>query len=296
MTRILVTGAGGFIGRALWAYLQRCHGDVALVGIDNLSRGGSCPPPLRPDRDEFHAADVCDIEALPLTGVDAVIHLAAQVAVTSSLISPWADFRTNALGSFRVAAWARQRGVQRILYASTNKVLGELSSQDQPIDDLQPLAPITPYGVSKATGGLYVRELHPDGGWVFHLSCIYGPTQIGSVDQGWVAYVARQIREGRPVVCYGDGTQVRDLLHVDDLCRLFALTLFESHSLYPAGSYVVGGGIDNAVSFAGLVDALGGTIDHYEPWRQADQHYFVSANRRVSAVWSPQIDWRDALL
>lgn len=284
MRTLLITGCCGFIGRVAWDYFQ--EEGFQVIGIDDLSRTGCCN---LPSEDEFYDADINRIEDLPLPRIDAVLHLAAQVSVTRSLSSPVRDFNTNAAGTFHLALWARRHAVSRFIYASTNKVFGPLPHRAEPVGDDQPINPTTPYGISKAVGGLYVRELLPEMGWDFRQSCIYGDTQTGSEDQGWVAHILRQIREGKRVTCYGDGSQVRDLLHVDDLMRVYRLAV---EGLLLPGSYVVGGGAENAHSFREVIEMLGGKIHNYEAWRHDDQRYFVSRNDgllRAHAPWNPSI-------
>jgi len=278
--RVLVTGAAGFIGRAACSRLVGEGHEV--VGLDSFVKPSAAWPS---GFEERYRADVRDLPELPIRACDAVIHLAAQTAVTRSYDAPRADFLANAAGTFEVCLWARSCGA-RVIYASTNKVYGDLEDKREPTSRHDPIDPRTPYGVSKATGALYVREL-VDRGYVFHQSCIYGLEQQGTIDQGWVSFVARQIRLGRPICCFGDGTQVRDLLHVDDLVRCYLVAL--RGDLEP-GSYVVGGGSENARSFSDVIDLLGGEIASFGPWRLHDQRYFVSLNDDLP--WSPRVDVR----
>lgn len=283
--KVLITGAGGFIGGVATRVFRQLVG-WEIIGLDSLVRPGSRPP----KGCEFYQADVRAIDDVPLPRVDAVLHLAAQAAVTRSLTSPLHDFGTNAEGTLRVVLWADRIGA-RVVYASSNKVFGPLDGVREPIGDAQPIAPRTPYGISKATGDLYVCEY---GGVSFRQSCIYGETQVGSEDQGWAAYVARRVRAGEAVTCYGDGTQVRDLLHVEDLCAAYGKALI---GRIPPGAYTIGGGEANAVSFADFVACVAGTREvtiHQDEWRPADQRYFVAANDGLAPHgWTPRLDWRD---
>jgi len=285
MERLLITGAAGFIGRAAW---ERYRERWQLIGIDDLSRPTATPPSINDDEPhEFIRADINHINDFDLPAVDAVLHLAAKVSVTRSMTSPWADFRTNAVGTVRLIEWAKHHCSGPFLIASTNKVFGELIGHEEPITDRHPIAPRTPYGIAKAAGALYVTDLLPDRGYAFHQSCIYGEEQQGTVDQGWIGFVWRSIRHGWSITCYGDGNQVRDLLHVDDLLAAYSLAL--DGRLTP-GQYVTGGGIANALTFHDAVETLGGTIHGYAPWRPCDQRYFVSANEGLSAAgWRPDV-------
>jgi CDP-paratose 2-epimerase len=277
--KILVTGAAGFIGRRVCAAY---HETNYVIGLDSMVRASG---PME-NCAESYVADVRNVNDLPLPNVDAVIHLAAQVAVTRSVTSPMHDFGTNALGTLTMALWAREHA-DTFVYASTNKVFGRLEGRTHPVGDATPIAPVTPYGISKATGDLYVTDLLKNG-YSFRQSCIYGPDQRGSVDQGWAAYVRRMSQAGVGVTCYGDGTQVRDLLHVDDLIAAYTLAI-DGMDLAP-GAYVVGGGAGNALSFATFVGLCGGHIRSFEDWRPGDQRYFVSANDGLAkAGWHPRV-------
>lgn len=280
MMRALVTGCCGFIGYHLCRALVR-DGSWEVIGIDSLVR--NYPLVVLPDSFEFIKEDVCNIHKIPLPNVDFVFHLAAQVSVTRSVTSPMYDFRANAEGTFRVAQWAREHDCMKFIYASTNKVYGGLPLRKTPIHTHEDKNPRTPYGVSKYVGALYVREFFPeDAHSIFHQSCIMGPEQIGSIDQGWVAWVRHCINSGLPITCFGTGEQVRDLLHVDDLIDLYLRDDV-------CGEHVVGGGDLNAFKFKNVVSALGGEIARYEDWRPYDQEYFVSANDTLPQDWEPSL-------
>jgi CDP-paratose 2-epimerase len=193
----------------------------------------------------------------------------------------------------KLARWASAIKVKKFIFSSTNKVFGDLYGASSPILDSQPLDPKTPYGISKAAAALYVQEFLPDNGYVFHQSCIYGDTQEGSVDQGWVGFIRHQIERGEDVFCYGNGTQQRDLLHVEDLLDAYDLAI---EGKIPADSYVIGGGPSNAMTFEGVVAMLGGKVTAYGDWRPHDQRYFVSANQRIGKYgWKPKVDIREWL-
>jgi CDP-paratose 2-epimerase len=222
--------------------------------------------------------------------VDWVLHLAAQVSVVESVSDPKRDFITNAMGSFEVLQYAKARGAG-VIYASTNKVFGELAGIDSPIVDSQPIVPETNYGVSKCAGAQYVHD-YPKG-WVLHQSCIYGEAQIGDINQGWIGWLRQQVSRNEKIICFGDGSQVRDLLHVNDLVHLYDMI---SMGIIDKGSYIAGGGVSNAYSFAEVVNLLGGAISEYGPWRPNDQRYFVSANSGLVAQgWAPELSFKQTL-
>jgi len=237
----LITGGAGFIGSN---YAARClsRGEEVVI-FDNLSRRGA-------DRniewlsDHFNRksfnlvkADVRDAEAIKSAarGADRTVHLAAQVAVTTSVTDPTTDFEINAGGTFNTLEAARASGRKpAFLYASTNKVYGGMEDvqvvelenrfdyQDLPdgASELQPLGFHSPYGCSKGAGDQYTRDYHRIYGVptvVLRQSCIYGTRQFGVEDQGWLAWFIIAAVTGRPITIYGNGKQVRDVLFIDDL-------------------------------------------------------------------------------
>lgn len=295
---VLITGAAGFIGRsciAAWRDKYR------LVCVDNLINPQSTFP--TDTGVEFYQSDVRDIKSLPLPKIDAVVHLAAQTAVTLSESSPMADYIHNIEATMRLIEWA---GDKPLIYASTNKVYGELEGIRTPIKRCRKIDPQTPYGVSKCSADLLVQELCPRG-LSLRQSCVYGPLQKGSVDQGWVAHMLNCHRAGKGFTIYGDGKQVRDLLHVDDLIRFYELCIERLCGGWkPTPKYfVVGGGRDNAVSLIRALELIefSGEIT-YEPKRSRDQDYFVSSNDGMDEysstaigipIWEQQHDARQWL-
>ena len=194
-----------------------------------------------------------------------VVHLAGQVAVTTSVANPREDFEINALGTFNVLEAARNAPTPPIvLYASTNKVYGgmeDLAIVEEPtryryrdlpngIPETQPLDFHSPYGCSKGAGDQYVRDYARIYGLrtvVFRQSAIYGPRQFGVEDQGWLAHFVIAAQLGRPIAIYGDGKQVRDMLYIDDLVRAYTLAI-ENIDITRGKIYNIGGGADNTLS------------------------------------------------
>jgi CDP-paratose 2-epimerase len=285
---VLVTGCAGFIGNALW---KRWEKRYRLLGIDDLSRETSVAPVI--DSMQHHllfVEDICTVESLPLPKLDLIVHLAGQVSVVNSLQDPIRDMHTNTEGTLRLCMLAQKHDC-KLIYSSTNKVYGELIGVSTPVSDDHPLNPQTPYGISKCAGAQYVFDMLPHSGYVFHQSCIYGETQSGTLDQGWVGWLRNRIKTNSPITCYGDGSQVRDLLHVEDLIDAYELVV--SGKLSPGG-YVTGGGIGNAHSFSEVVAMMGGTISAFGEWRQHDQKYFVSSNEKLHSYgWTPKIAFAD---
>ena len=299
MSTVLVTGACGFIGTCL-CHRLRADGHT-VIGIDNLSRRGS----------ELNALELSDIGVdlrrvdvsnapklfylmSQLGSIDAVFHLSAQVAVTSSYANRQVDFYDNALASFNVIeAVKRYTPEAYCLYASTNKVYGHITVSE-PVGVGQPTDPYTPYGVSKATGEMYWLEYgRPELGLTtcsLRQSCIYGHHQFGVEDQGWVAWFTIANLLGEAITLYGDGLQIRDLLFVDDLIDLY----LEAWSKRLTGAWPVGGGCDNAINLReclALIEEKTGQAFaevRHEPTRPGDQPYFVA-----DMSWTPGagLDW-----
>ena len=252
---------------------------------------------------EFVRADVRDAAAVnqAVQGVQQVFHFAAQVAVTTSLENPREDFDVNALGTLNVLEAARARPVAPgVILTSTNKVYGgledlELSVQGQrylPVDakvtetgigESRPLDFHSPYGCSKGTADQYVIDYARSFGMttlVFRMSCIYGPRQFGTEDQGWVAHFILRALRGERITLYGDGMQVRDVLYVDDLVEAFLLA--EQNAARLKGRACnMGGGPRNTISLLDLLDRIERLhgkrppVD-FDAWRTGDQRYYVS--------------------
>lgn len=323
---VLVTGGAGFIGANLCHRLLSAGLRVRL--LDDLSRPGSernLAWLLSAHRDGLEAipGDVRDPARVEeaVAGASAVFHLAAQVAVTTSLVDPLRDFEVNAGGTLRLLeAVRRQSRPPFLLYTSTNKVYGALEdvaladagarwapvepARHRGIAEGRPLAFHSPYGCSKGAADQYVLDWARTFGvpaTVFRMSCIYGTRQLGNEDQGWVAHFVLQALAGRPLALYGDGKQVRDLLWIDDLLEAFLLARARPEEV--AGrAFNVGGGPLNTVSLIELLDLveeLGGTRPpvRQEPWRRADQRWYVSDTGALRAAtgWAPRTSVREGV-
>lgn len=308
----LVTGGAGFIGCNLADRLAnegvrvRVFDSLARPGVrDNLdwllARHG--------DRIEAIIADVRDAEAVMAAarGAGVVFHLAAQVAVTSSLEAPRADFEVNALGTFNVLEAARQAGGAPVIFASTNKVYGDLA--DTPceltkggyrptapalashgVNEHRPLDFHTPYGCSKGAADQYVLDYARGFGVptaVLRMSCIYGPRQKGTEDQGWVAHFVLRALRGEPITIYGDGQQVRDVLDVSDAVEAY-LGAWREIAHVSGRAFNLGGGCANAVSLAMVIARIGEILGRpvatrRAEWRPGDQRWFVADTRAAQA-------------
>jgi CDP-paratose 2-epimerase len=319
--KYLITGGAGFIGSNYVNRLLSRGEDVTIY--DNLSRAGA-PRNLEWLRQTHGAdafrlvrADVRDAESLASTAktAEVIVHLAAQVAVTTSVTNPREDFEINAQGTFNVVEAARLSGRNPIvIYASTNKVYGgmeevplaetesrwQYASLKHGCPESQPLDFHSPYGCSKGTGDQYVRDYSRIYGLrsvVFRQSCIYGPRQFGVEDQGWLAWFIIAAVTGRPITIYGDGKQVRDVLHVDDLLDAYDAAIARIDTV--AGRvYNIGGGAENVISvyaeFFPMLEALLGRVIPVSrgDWRPGDQRVFYADIRKAmqDLGWSPKID------
>jgi CDP-paratose 2-epimerase len=294
--------------------------------FDNLSRAG-VETNVRwlahehGDRIELRIGDVRDLAAVEaaVRGVSRVFHFAAQVAVTTSLTDPFLDFDVNARGTLNLLEALRRLDTPpSLLFTSTNKVYGELDDLQvvardtryaprdgkaaaSGISESRPLHFHSPYGCSKGAAEQYVLDYARTFGLpatVFRMSCIYGPHQFGTEDQGWVAHFAIQALKERPLALYGDGLQVRDVLFADDLVD----AMLRAHACIDrtAGeAYNIGGGPANTISLIELLDLLTDIVERrptytIEPWRPADQRYYVSDYRKFAQAtgWAPRMGVR----
>lgn len=323
MKAMLITGGAGFIGCHAATYFAERGWRVAV--LDNLSRRGS---QINFDSLERRGditcmkGDICapsDLEhALERVGtLDAVLHMAGQVAVTTSVLDPRRDFEANALGTFNVLEMVRRHAPKAaLLYASTNKVYGGLEhhsivERDGRYDfadlrcgvaESELLDFHSPYGCSKGAADQYVRDYARIYGlrtFVIRQSCIYGTRQFGVEDQGWVAWFTIAAVLGVPTTIYGDGKQVRDLLWIDDLLALYDVCLESGKG---GAIYNAGGGPANRASvlevLGHLEQDLGRKIPRiFEAWRPGDQKVFYSDNRKAASElgWLPRTGVSDGI-
>lgn len=316
-----VTGGAGFIG-SNYVYRLLERGENVTI-YDNLSRAGA-QRNLKWLQDKFGekafnlvVGDVRDAGQLVISAreADIIVHLAGQVAVTTSVLKPREDFEINALGTFNVLEAARLNERNPVfLYSSTNKVYGGMEDvrvvergqrweyENLPFGapETQPLDFHSPYGCSKGTGDQYVRDYSRIYGLrsvVLRQSCIYGPRQFGVEDQGWVAWMIIAAQTGRPITIYGDGKQIRDLLHVYDLIDAYDAVIRNIDSTQ-GEVFNLGGGWENTMSIwtefgPRLEKLLGRAIPVAKgDWRPGDQKVFVADTRKAqgSLAWKPKFD------
>lgn len=321
---VLITGGAGFIGTNLARRILDMGRNVII--FDNLSRPGvedNLAWLKESYRDQVSAeiGDVRDRFALRrvLQNAEQVFHLAAQAAVTASLGDPMLDAEINLLGTLNLLEEIRALAARPgLVFTSTNKVYGglediPLAEEDKrytPADhglrtcgigEKRPVSFSSPYGCSKGAADQYVLDYARSFGLrtiVLRMSCIYGPHQAGSVGQGWVAHFIDRAVKGEPIVLYGNGKQVRDILFIDDLVD--ALLAAEANLRMLSGqAFNIGGGPYNTISLLELIDLIA-ELRHEPPiidfadWRSGDQRYYVSdASRfRIATGWRPKVGVR----
>jgi CDP-paratose 2-epimerase len=317
----LVTGGCGFVGSNLTAALLR-RGERVVV-VDNFTRPGT---PANYawlqsiGKFDFFHGDVRssqDLESiLRQHPVECIFHLAGQVAMTTSLENPRRDFEVNVLGSINLLEAVRLHAPEAtIVYASSNKVYGELEDCDlielhtryepagkKGIDEHARLEFYTPYGCSKGAADQYMLEYARNFNLntvVFRHSTIYGGRQISTFDQGWVGWFCQQALETKrdsshTFTINGNGKQVRDLLHVSDAVACY-LSAHEHRIEARGNAFNIGGGYENSMSLLELLLHLESELNvklvpRQLPWRANDQKYFVADNAKATRMlaWYPQ--------
>lgn len=316
---VLITGGAGFIGSNLAERLLQTP-ETRVRIFDNQSRAGvarniSWLKSKAHGNLDIVEGDVRDFEAVraAVEGVTEIYHFAAQVAVTTSLDDPASDFQVNALGTFNVLEAARKSSLRPFfLYTSTNKVYGALESVPvvadgtryqakdplfSGVNEFQCLDFHSPYGCSKGTADQYVRDyarIYELPTVVFRMSCIAGPRQFGNEDQGWVAHFLYSVLTGKRITIYGDGLQVRDVLHVHDLVD--AMVKVREQSATTSGQvFNVGGGPQRSFSVMEMLHSIeqvtGKTVrlEHREV-RPGDQPLYISDTSKLEQLtgWKPR--------
>ncbi|MDP3450075.1 MAG: GDP-mannose 4,6-dehydratase, partial [Anaerolineaceae bacterium] len=293
-----------------------------IVIFDNLSRAGSkrnltwLEETYGKGTFDLIVGDVRDGAAIQSAARNAnrILHLAAQVAVTTSVTDPRNDFEVNAQGTFNTLEAARLSGNKPgFLYSSTNKVYGGMDNvrvveketrydyADLPAgaSEEQLLDFHSPYGCSKGCGDQYVRDyarIYELPTVVFRQSCIYGKRQFGVEDQGWVAWFVIAALTGRPISIYGDGKQVRDILFVEDLCDAYDAA-FQRLPQVGGEVFNIGGGRKNTISiwmeFKPILEKLLGKkiVTTQSDLRPGDQPVFISDIRKANQLlnWTPKV-------
>ncbi len=324
---VLITGGAGFIGCNLADRLASDGHDVLI--LDSLARPGVAwnldwLRRRHPRRVTSVIADIRDALEVAMAAREAaaVFHLAAQVAVTSSLDDPLADFTVNVQGTLHLLEALRRRPIPApLIFASTNKVYGDLADialevidgrwqptdavlRKQGVAETRPLAFHTPYGCSKGAADQYVLDWARSFGVptaVLRMSCIYGTHQHGTEDQGWVAHFLFRALAGQPVTIFGDGRQVRDVLFVEDAVAAY-VAAWRRIDRITGRAFNLGGGPANAISLRDLTGELerrcGGPVPvEWADWRPGDQRWFVADTARARAALglAVPLGWREGL-
>lgn len=317
---VLITGGAGFIGsNTAYYYLSKQH---TVTILDNFSRRGSVDniewlkksfnkkltvinADIRYDQDTL-------IELVK--NADFILHLAGQVAVTTSVLNPQEDFDINAKGTLNVLEAMRISQTNPVLlYSSTNKVYGDLKNINitekerryefenlsHGVSEEQNLDFYSPYGCSKGAADQYVRDYARIYGLntiVFRQSCIYGPRQFGIEDQGWIAWFLIALAQKKDITIYGNGKQVRDILYIDDLIQAFDLA-YKNKSVTTGQVYNIGGGAKRSISVWNELQSLLEKImktkiaPHFAKERPGDQHIYISDIRKAKKDfgWEPNV-------
>jgi len=324
MNSILITGGAGFIGVNSARYFAQKGWSVTV--LDNLSRRGT-EDNLRWLQEQsaikFERADIRDAAAMErIIGAarpDALLHLAAQVAVTTSVTNPREDFEINALGTFNMLEAVRKQSPDTFfINASTNKVYGKMHEvgvverngryeyKDLPdgVVEHQQLDFHSPYGCSKGVADQYTIDysrIYNLRSVTFRQSCIYGTRQFGIEDQGWVAWFTIAAVLGKQITIYGDGKQIRDVLHVEDLVRAYEAAIANQEQA-SGQAFNIGGGPANTMSLLELLAYLEEEIKikiplKWDTWRPGDQPVFVCNldKAKEKLAWQPQIAVREGV-
>lgn len=322
---VLITGGAGFVGVNL-AHRLLSDGRRVII-YDSLSRPGveknlEWLSSTHDKNLEVVIGDVRNRKELVahVHRSSQVFHFAAQVAVTTSLVSPIDDFEVNARGTLNVLEAVRTAPVPPgIIFTSTNKVYGGLEdlafepkatryvpSGDgaESIDSSRPLDFHSPYGCSKGAADQYVLDYARSFGIsavVFRMSCIYGPHQYGNEDQGWVAHFLIRAFDEEPITIYGDGKQVRDILFVDDLVDAF-LAAADRIDKLSGQAFNIGGGVRNSISLLEIIERIEAITGvrpavNMSEWRTGDQRYYVSNHRQFTRAtgWRPTVEIDEGL-
>lgn len=322
---VLITGGAGFIGSNLAKYLLS-QGSIVTI-FDNFSRSNveKNIPWLEKQGGQLKVVKGDIRDSLAVTEVtknkDYVFHEAAQVAVTDSVDDPQMDFDINAKGTLNVLDSVRLNSPQAILvYASTNKVYGGLErykvseidgryafseeALKNGVSEEINLDFHSPYGCSKGSADQYVRDFSRIYGLktlVFRQSCIYGPRQWGTEDQGWVFHFLKLAYQGSLIKIFGDGKQVRDLLFIDDLISAYERAI-ENIDQTAGQVYNVGGGNKNAVSLLDAIKIIESELgikiqNEFHAWRPGDQKVYISdyTKARNDFGWKPEVSVTEGL-
>jgi UDP-glucose 4-epimerase len=288
-SRILVTGGSGFIGRHVVAELSGAGARVRVID-------------LRPHPDpavDIVLGDLAEpsvVEASLEGGIDAIVHLAAETSVLKSLEHPELIQRTNVTATAALLEAARVAGVKTLVFTSTNAVVGPM--EGPAISESSRLRPMTPYGATKAAGEMLMSAYTQTLGLrcaCLRLTNAYGPGM--QAKDSIVARLMRAIRTDGTFEIYGDGTQVRDYVHVSDIVAAMRLALAEESW---AGPTVIGSGTSLSVLevIAAVEEVSGATVSvRHGPAKPGEMPAVIVDNSRARAAgWTPRYDLAGGLV
>ncbi len=300
--RTLVTGAAGFIGSTL---VDRLLADGhTVIGVDDLSSGNSVNivGAERHDTYEFAKADIVDADLLALvseTQPEVIFHLAAQISVSRSVTDAQFDSTVNVVGTVRLAEAARKGGVRKIVHTSSGgSIYGTPPSF--PTNEDAPFDPSSPYAASKVCGEVYLNMFRN----LYDLDCshiapanVYGPRQDPHGEAGVVAIFAKALLSGKPTKIFGDGSDTRDYVFVDDVVDAFVRAGGDAGS---GQRFNVGTGVETSTrELHTAVAAAVGAPDEpeFHPPRLGDLRRSRLDNGRARAVlgWAPKVDFADGV-
>jgi len=320
MKTLLITGGAGFIGTNAVHYFA--NNNWKVIVLDNLSRQGSEGNLSWLKSQQGYSIDflhlnICDKHAIDKVfnenNIDAVIHLAGQVAVTESVLDPQKDFEVNGIGTFNILEAIRKFSPETIMInASTNKVYGQLDyleitqlkdryqfeSMSAGVSENISLDFHSPYGCSKGTADQYVIDyarIYSLNTTSFRQSCIYGPRQFGSQDQGWISWFIYAALSNKTITIYGDGKQVRDILYIDDLIAAYDLAINNPNQV-KGQAFNVGGGVRYTLSLMELIKMLSKILKkdisyRFAAVRPGDQKVYISNTEKLFNLldWMPKV-------
>jgi len=303
--RVLVTGGAGFIGSALVDQLVK-RGDQVLV-IDNFSTGSEKNlEEAKNTSVEDLVIENCDIRNSETTKLivdykpSTIFHLAAQVDVRASVEDPLTDLETNLVGLIRVLEGGRKAESRKIVFASSGgTIYGEPEAKQLPLNEDTPWNPLSPYGVSKLAGGLYVNtysSLHGLKGTTLALSNVYGPRQDPHGEAGVVAIFAGKLLEREPCTIYGTGMQTRDFIYVEDVASAFVASIENGDGKL----FNIGTGTETSIQHLYKEMALAVGID-IDPGKEAGRSGEIERSSLDPSLagkilgWEPTTNLRDGI-
>lgn len=338
--RILITGGCGFLGSNIALKFLESGDDIFI--IDSLVRQGSSlnlewlKNHKNRHRLRFSKFDLADKNKVDNffkenAPFDYICHVAGQVAMTTSIENPTRDLMTNVFGTFNILESCRRFSPKAfIAYSSTNKVYGDLEYLNyeetntryllkdfkKGLNEKINLDFSTPYGCSKGSADQYVRDWSRVFGLqtvVFRHSSIYGGRQFATFDQGWIGWFCKQAliqeksfsknEEIKPFTISGNGKQVRDVLHADDLVELYSL-VYDLKDMVSGEIFNIGGGLNNSLSLLELFELIKELIDFEDllfiqkSKRASDQKVFIADLSKVRSMigWEPKISSKEGIL